>query len=295
MPSLDDLDPVFQAAGQEWNVDPMLLKAMAKQESGGRMNAVSSKNAQGLMQIIPETQKALGVTDPNDPVQSIWGAAKYMDQALTAENGSVEQALLYYHGGPGWRGAYGPESRGYVPAIAGHYKALMAAQQPQTPDSSQPVPAASAAVPDADAPMYTAPPSKTPMVLGDSLASPQGLGGSGVVGAGPKAILGAINGLPDEQVSGRDVVLSSGASNGPQQVALVEDQIKALQGKNAGNITIVGVGDNPKLKGVNETLQDIATRNGVRFVPLDPAQLGPDRVHPTGAGYKQLRTKLALR
>lgn len=133
-PSLDDFDPVFKAAGEEWNVDPLLLKAMAAQESGGRVNAVSKANAQGLMQIIPETQKYLGVTDPNDPVQSIWGAAKYMNEALDAEK-SVEGALLYYHGGPRWRNAYGRESAGYVPAIATRYKALL--QQQQQPPAPQ--------------------------------------------------------------------------------------------------------------------------------------------------------------
>ena len=85
-------DPFFNAAGAEWNVNPDMLRAMASQESGGRANAVSNKNAQGLMQIIPGTQRALGVTDPNDPQQSIFGAAKYMNEALNAEK-TPEDAL----------------------------------------------------------------------------------------------------------------------------------------------------------------------------------------------------------
>ena len=103
-------DSIFDAAGAEWNVDPNLLRAMSAQESGGRTDAVSPKNAQGLMQIIPSTQRALGVTDPNDPVQSIFGAAKYMDQALRAER-TPEDALRYYHGGPGWRELSGRKAR----------------------------------------------------------------------------------------------------------------------------------------------------------------------------------------
>src|ERR1043165_8551703 len=47
-----------------------------------------------------------------------------MDEALTKENGDARAALLYYHGGPNWRSAYGPESAGYVPAITAHYQAL---------------------------------------------------------------------------------------------------------------------------------------------------------------------------
>lgn len=128
MASLNDYDEVFQAAGQEWNVDPLLLKSMAGQESDGDPRAVSKKGALGLMQIMPETAKRLGVKNPHDPVESIWGAAKYMSEALDKEQ-SVEGALLNYHGGDRWRQSFGPESRGYVPAVAARYKALLAAQQ----------------------------------------------------------------------------------------------------------------------------------------------------------------------
>ncbi|MES2340030.1 MAG: transglycosylase SLT domain-containing protein [Pseudomonadota bacterium] len=129
MADLSQYDPVFQAAGEEWNVDPKLLKAMAAQESGGNARAQSPAGAQGLMQIIPSTQKALGVTDPNDPVQSIYGGAKYMSAALDAEK-SPEDALRYYHGGPGWRSNYGPESKAYAPAVTAHYQRLAGAVAP---------------------------------------------------------------------------------------------------------------------------------------------------------------------
>lgn len=137
-------DPVFEDAGREWNVDPLLLKAIAGQESLGDPHAVSKAGAQGLMQIMPDTAKGLGVTDVNDPVQSIFGAAKYLSEGLDKE-GSPEGALLYYHGGPDWRQKYGPESRAYVPAVAARYKALVAAQAQQQPPAAQPPAAASVA------------------------------------------------------------------------------------------------------------------------------------------------------
>lgn len=130
-------DQVFEDAGKAWNVDPLLLKAIAKQESGGKTNAVSPANAQGLMQIIPSTQKYLGVTDPFDPVQSIFAGAKYLSEGLDKE-GSPEGALLYYHGGPGWRQKYGKESAGYVPAVTSHYRAFSAARAAQTPPAAPP-------------------------------------------------------------------------------------------------------------------------------------------------------------
>lgn len=313
MPSLDDLDPVFQAAGQEWNVDPTLLKAMARQESGGKADAVSKAGARGLMQIMPETGKTLGVTDLNDPVQSIWGAAKYMNQALDKE-GSVEGALLNYHGGGGWRQAYGPESRGYVPAVASHYKTLIAAQQPDAVGSQQAPPAApqtaQAVVPGGDMPIGAPPPSQAdiqpttpppsspqatnPLILGDSLASKAGLGGQGVVGASPKAVANSIATLPVDQVKGHDVILSSGASNNPAQASLVYDQIQALKAKGANSVTVVGVGDKPGLEGVNNALATVSGRAGGKFVPLAPNLLSQDRVHPTPTGYKQLRAQLGL-
>ena len=311
MPSLDELDPVFQAAGQEWNVDPTLLKAMATQESGGKTNAVSPKGAQGLMQIMPDTAKALGVTDPTDPVQSIWGAAKYMNRALDKE-GSVEGALLNYHGGDGWRQAFGPESRGYVPAVASHYKTLMTAKQPDATNSQQ-APLTSpqttqVAVPGGNMPLgqpsiaqvseangaIGAQQHTAPLILGDSLASKGGLGGTGVVGASPKAVLDSITGLPDEQVKGRDVVLSGGASNNPAQASLVYNQVQALKAKGANSVTVVGVGDRPDFQGVNNVLALVTGRAGGKFVPLSPNLLSQDHVHPTGLGYKQLRTQLGL-
>jgi soluble lytic murein transglycosylase-like protein len=121
---------IIQAAAKEWNVDPLLLKALALQESKGNPRAVSPAGAQGLMQIMPGTQRDLGVTDPFDPVQSIFGAAKYLSEGLDKE-GSPEGALLYYHGGP----ARNKESQTYVPGIAAHYQALRDAE-----DAAMPVP-----------------------------------------------------------------------------------------------------------------------------------------------------------
>jgi len=94
---------------------------------------------------MPRTQKDLGVTDPFDPVQAIFAGAKYLSEGLDKE-GTPEGALLYYHGGPGWRDKYGRESAGYVPAVTSHYRALTAARAAQAPPAaSQAPPAASTA------------------------------------------------------------------------------------------------------------------------------------------------------
>lgn len=125
---LSQYDPAIQAAAQEWGQDPTMLKALILQESGGRAGATSGAGAKGLTQIMPATATGLGVTDPSDPTQQIFGAAKYLSQGQAAE-GTPEGALLYYHGGPKWRQSYGPESQGYVPGVAAHYTALKASAQ----------------------------------------------------------------------------------------------------------------------------------------------------------------------
>lgn len=145
---LSQYDAIFEDAGKAWNVDPLLLKSVAKQESGGNPRLVGTSGEQGMMQIMPGTQRELGVTDPFDPVQSIFGGAKYLSQGLDKE-GNPEGALLYYNGGPGWRKNYATNKglRDYPLAVAGHYKALSAAQRAAQPAPPSPAPSQPSAPP----------------------------------------------------------------------------------------------------------------------------------------------------
>ncbi|MEX5720714.1 NlpC/P60 family protein [Geodermatophilus maliterrae] len=90
---------LFTAAGARHGVDPALLAAVAKVESGFDSSAVSSAGATGLMQFMPATARGLGV-DPSDPASSIDGAARYLRQ-LTDRFGSTDLALAAYNAGPG--------------------------------------------------------------------------------------------------------------------------------------------------------------------------------------------------
>lgn len=136
--AISDYDDVFDSAAKEWNVDPDMLRAVATQESGGDPNAKSKAGASGLMQIMPGTAKDLGVTNPRDPVQSIYGGAKYLSQLLD-KYGKPETALAAYNAGPqrvddalAGRGTLPAETQAYVPAVAAHYKSITAAAQPAT-------------------------------------------------------------------------------------------------------------------------------------------------------------------
>ena len=108
---------LFTAAGARHGVDPALLAAVAKVESGFDSSAVSSAGATGLMQFMPATAAGLGV-DASDPASSVDGAARYLRQ-LTDRFGSTDLALAAYNAGPGTVSRYGgippyAETQSYV-------------------------------------------------------------------------------------------------------------------------------------------------------------------------------------
>jgi Rod binding domain-containing protein len=88
------------AAGKKYNVDPGLISAVIAQESGGDPNAVSSKGAKGLMQLMDSTASEMGVTRPFQPQSNIMGGTKYLKQLLDKFSGNEPLALASYNAGP---------------------------------------------------------------------------------------------------------------------------------------------------------------------------------------------------
>ena len=72
------IDEAFASAAASHGVSEATLRGMAMVESGGDVCATSGAGAQGLMQLMPQIQRAYGVTDPFDPISSIWGAAAHL-------------------------------------------------------------------------------------------------------------------------------------------------------------------------------------------------------------------------
>lgn len=78
-----------------------LIDAMIHAESRGDPNARNRKSgAQGLMQLMPATAKAMGVTDPFDPEQNRAGGTKYINSLIARYDGDYELALMAFNWGP---------------------------------------------------------------------------------------------------------------------------------------------------------------------------------------------------
>jgi soluble lytic murein transglycosylase-like protein len=101
-----------QYAAASANISPTLLAALVWQESRWKPQAVSSKGAMGLTQLMPGTARDLGV-DPTDPYANLVGGARYLRQMLDRFGGNVEKALAAYNAGAGR-----VQSAGGIPAIA---------------------------------------------------------------------------------------------------------------------------------------------------------------------------------
>ena len=112
---------LFNQAGASYGVSPLLLSAVAKQESGYNAAAVSPAGAQGLMQLMPATARGLGVTNSFDPSQAVDGAAHLLSNLLD-QFGSTQLALAAYNAGPGAVLKYDgippyPETQNYVRSV----------------------------------------------------------------------------------------------------------------------------------------------------------------------------------
>jgi hypothetical protein len=126
-------DEKIAAAARAHRVDPLLLHAVIKQESGYRQRAVSHAGARGLMQVMPATGRSLGVADPQhlfDAEVNISAGAKLLSTLWRRFDGNVDLVLAAYNAGEGAVIKYGMkvppfrETREYVAKVKDNYRSL---------------------------------------------------------------------------------------------------------------------------------------------------------------------------
>ncbi len=109
-----------------YNIESALIKAVIKQESAFRIDAVSHKGAQGLMQLMPTTAKQYKVQNILDPKENIYAGTKHL-RYLLVKFQNVSLALAAYNAGEGAVAKYNgippyPETQNYVKKVLMWYE-----------------------------------------------------------------------------------------------------------------------------------------------------------------------------
>lgn len=132
------ISEIVERAAKTHDVDPLLVHSMIKVESNYDPYAISSKGAEGLMQLMPGTARMLGVSNSFDPQQNIEAGVKYL-KYLQSIYKDDRLALAAYNAGPGAVQKYKQippyrETQTYVNQVGKHYSSAKAAVEKKQPE-----------------------------------------------------------------------------------------------------------------------------------------------------------------
>lgn len=141
-PAQEKIYELVRKLAPEFGVNPSLVMAVIKTESNFSVTALSAKNAQGLMQLIPETALRFNVKKPFDPEQNIRGGLSYLRWLLAYFEGDVSLVAAAYNAGEGAVNRYRgvppyAETRDYVRRIRQLFRR---SEHPFDPAITQPSP-----------------------------------------------------------------------------------------------------------------------------------------------------------
>jgi soluble lytic murein transglycosylase-like protein len=116
----------FASAAAKTGIDEAWLRAVAHAESNYAKDAISTKGAKGIMQLMPETIGDYAVADPFAPRQAVLAGAKYLRNLENLYGGDRLLATAAYNAGPAAVAQYGgvppyAETRLYVAKVSALY------------------------------------------------------------------------------------------------------------------------------------------------------------------------------
>lgn len=119
-------DNIIEDASARHGVDPVLVKAIVKAESDFDSGAVSTAGARGLMQLMPDTARRMGVNDVHNPEENVEGGIRYLSKLLKMFDWKVPLAVAAYNAGENAVLKYGKvppyeETQTYVKRVLHYY------------------------------------------------------------------------------------------------------------------------------------------------------------------------------